>query len=121
MTKTTSYVIVYFLRQQKMGVEVKYLTAAVPHPTSLGELTELPRNNRDKLHGRAATALSTSIDICTHTYCLPCSLGSALLRKVQHKECIYININLYICNIYINTHRQEIAKDKEVSGCSAEL
>jgi len=45
MTKTTSYVIVYFLRQQKMGVEVKYLTAAVPHPTSLGELTELPRKD----------------------------------------------------------------------------
>ena len=39
MTKTTSYVIVYFLRQQKMGVEVK------PHPTSLGELTELPRKD----------------------------------------------------------------------------
>lgn len=40
-----TYVIVYLLRQQKMGVEVKYLIAALPHPTSLGELTELPRKD----------------------------------------------------------------------------
>lgn len=104
-------IIVYLLQQQKMGIEMIYVTVTVPVPSSMREVKELPTRSTSTvkascLAGETAQSYLLPLKIIAKKYmcCQPCSLVRAILRKAHHKACsIRYSYHTFLIYLYIYT------------------